>query len=170
MRCGCRVNANKPACHKDFYIKGARNMIVRDAKISDARALSEIYKYYVDNFPYSFEYTAPSAAGFGKRISDISGKFPFFICENNGEVVGFAYAHLFKSEKHINGYAKHPFTQSTDAHKKALVPCCMQNCFPQFNSRGLSKRMRFLAVPMKAARYFTKNGICNGGYATQCGL
>ena len=131
-------------------------MIVRDAKISDAGALSEIYKYYVDHFPYSFEYDAPSAAEFGKRISDISGKFPFFICENNGEVVGFTYAHLFKERKAYQWYAKHPFTQSTDAHEKALVPCCMQNCFPQSNSRVLLKRMRFLAVPMKAARYFTK--------------
>ena len=54
-------------------------MTIREAEINDAKELSEIYKYYVDNFPYSFEYVAPSADEFAKRISDISDKFPFFI-------------------------------------------------------------------------------------------
>ena len=74
-------------------------MTVREANVNDADELSEIYKYYVDNFPYSFEYIAPSAEEFGRRISDISGKFPFFICEDNSEIIGFAYAHQFKERK-----------------------------------------------------------------------
>lgn len=74
-------------------------MIIREAEISDAYALSEIYKYYVDNFSYSFEYVAPTAEEFALRISDITKKFPFFICENNSEIIGFAYAHQFKERK-----------------------------------------------------------------------
>ena len=39
-------------------------MTIREVNINDADALSDIYKYYVDNFPYSFEYVAPSAEEF----------------------------------------------------------------------------------------------------------
>ncbi len=51
-------------------------MIIREANINDADALSIIYKHYVDNSPYSFEYVAPSADEFAERIADISEKFP----------------------------------------------------------------------------------------------
>ena len=46
-------------------------MIIREVNINDAYALSEIYKYYVDNFCYSFEYEAPSAEEFAGRIKEI---------------------------------------------------------------------------------------------------
>jgi hypothetical protein len=36
-------------------------MHIRNAITTDAEAISQIYKYYVNNFPYSFEYVAPSA-------------------------------------------------------------------------------------------------------------
>ena len=74
-------------------------MIIREVNINDADALSDIYKYYVDNFPYSFEYVAPSVEEFAGRIADVSEKFPFFVCEDNGLVIGFAYAHKFGERK-----------------------------------------------------------------------
>lgn len=74
-------------------------MIVRDANMSDAGALSDIYKYYVENFAYSFEYTAPDADEFAGRIASISGKFPFLVCEDDDEIIGFAYANRFKERK-----------------------------------------------------------------------
>ena len=50
-------------------------MIIRQANVRDSGALSDIYKYYVDNFAYSFEYTAPSADEFACRIKDISEEY-----------------------------------------------------------------------------------------------
>lgn len=74
-------------------------MVIREADIGDAGTLSGIYKYYVENTHYSFEYTAPSADEFAERITDISKKFPFFVCEDNGEIIGYAYAHTFRERK-----------------------------------------------------------------------
>ena len=131
-------------------------MIVRDAKISDAGALSEIYKYYVDHFPYSFEYDAPSAAEFGKRISDISGKFPFFICENNGEVVGFTYAHLFKERKayqwvcETSIYAKHGCTQ------KGIGTMLYAKLLSAIQQQGFVKAYAVLGCPNEGSEIFHK--------------
>ena len=59
-------------------------MTIREANVSDASVMAEIYKYYVDNFSYSFEYTAPTAEDFASRITEILDFFPFFVCEDNG--------------------------------------------------------------------------------------
>lgn len=69
---------------------------LRVANISDAKALSEIYKYYVENTTISFEYTAPDAYEFSKRITDKLEKYPFIVAEENGSVVGYAYASAFR--------------------------------------------------------------------------
>jgi len=74
-------------------------MHIRNAITTDAEAISQIYKYYVNNFPYSFEYVAPSAEEFIERITTISKAFHFYVCENSGKIVGFAYAHKFKERK-----------------------------------------------------------------------
>ena len=47
-------------------------MTVREASRSDAAALSGIFGYYVENYPYSFEYNVPSADEFAERINTIS--------------------------------------------------------------------------------------------------
>lgn len=44
---------------------------VRSVQISDAGRLSEIYSYYVQNTAVLFEYEAPSADEFIKRIEYI---------------------------------------------------------------------------------------------------
>ena len=74
-------------------------MTVRLATVGDARQVSEIYAYYVENFPYSFEYDAPSADEFAKRIENVLEFFPFFVCEDGNEIIGFAYAHKYAERK-----------------------------------------------------------------------
>jgi len=50
---------------------------VRPVQISDAERLSEIYSYYVHNTAVSFEYEAPSADEFIKRIEHTTEKYPY---------------------------------------------------------------------------------------------
>lgn len=69
---------------------------LRVANISDAKALSVIYKYYVENTTISFEYTAPDVNEFSKRITDKLEKYPFIVAEEDGCVIGYAYASAFR--------------------------------------------------------------------------
>ena len=69
---------------------------LRVANISDAKALSEIYKYYVENTTISFEYIAPDVNEFSKRITDKLEKYPFIVAEEDGRVIGYAYASSFR--------------------------------------------------------------------------
>ncbi len=68
------------------------NLKVRKVQISDADRLAEIYSYYVLNTAVSFEYEAPSADEFVKRIETTIKKYPYLVCEKDDQVVGYAYA------------------------------------------------------------------------------
>lgn len=68
---------------------------LRMARPADAAALAEIYAPYVTDTAITFEYAVPSAEEFSERIARTLEKYPYFIAENNGEIVGYAYAGEF---------------------------------------------------------------------------
>ena len=62
------------------------------ASPEDAGELLEIYAPYVQETAVSFEYTVPSPEEFRQRISHTLEKYPYLKAEQDGEVIGYAYA------------------------------------------------------------------------------
>lgn len=71
------------------------SVIIRDACISDAPRLLEIYSYYVQHTAISFEYTTPTQEEFCRRMRHIMSRYPYLVAEVDGRVVGYAYAGAF---------------------------------------------------------------------------
>lgn len=67
--------------------------MIRIATEADSAALAEIYGWYVEHTAVSFEYEAPTAQEFAGRIREILLTHPFFVFEENGVLLGYAYAH-----------------------------------------------------------------------------
>ncbi|MCK9557698.1 MAG: N-acetyltransferase family protein [Candidatus Cloacimonetes bacterium] len=65
---------------------------LRIANENDAEALLAIYSQYTDT-AITFEYGKPSLEAFTERIKDISAFYPYIVCESDGVVIGYAYAH-----------------------------------------------------------------------------
>ena len=70
-------------------------MVIRDAVSEDAEALADIYRYYVEETAISFEYTAPDKDEMERRRKTYSDSYPYLVADENGKVVGYAYAHPF---------------------------------------------------------------------------
>lgn len=68
---------------------------IRIAKIEDAEVLLEIYRPYVEKTAISFEYDVPTLKEFEERMKKTLKKYPYLVAENNGEVIGYAYAGPF---------------------------------------------------------------------------
>ena len=68
---------------------------VRAVRPTDAEALAALYRYYVEETAISFEYAAPDAAEFRRRIEKTTAGYPYFVAVQNGEIVGYAYAGPF---------------------------------------------------------------------------
>jgi phosphinothricin acetyltransferase len=58
----------------------------------DAAPCAAIYAPFVANTAISLEEQSPTAAEFAQRIETISARFPWLIAEEDGSVVGYAYA------------------------------------------------------------------------------
>ena len=67
-------------------------MSVRIATAQDLPAMLAIYSPYVENTTYSFEYTPPTLEAFTARFQSYTAQFPWLVWEENGEVLGYAYA------------------------------------------------------------------------------
>ena len=67
--------------------------MIRVAREEDSAALAAIYGWYVENTAVSFEYEAPTAREFAGRIREILQTHPFLVYEEDGQLLGYAYAH-----------------------------------------------------------------------------
>lgn len=74
------------------------NLTIRTACPADAGQLLEIYAPYVKDTAISFELEVPSTEEFSARIENTLKKYPYFVAEANGEIVGYVYAGPFKSQ------------------------------------------------------------------------
>ena len=66
--------------------------MIRIANDTDAPAMLAIYAPYVENTTVSFEYEAPSREEFLRRFQAITAQFPWLVWEEEGRVLGYAYA------------------------------------------------------------------------------
>lgn len=72
------------------------DIIIRDAKVTDAKAIQTIYTPYVEKTAITFEYNVPTEEEFCRRIETVQQKYPWIVAMVNGKVVGYAYASAFK--------------------------------------------------------------------------
>jgi len=71
-------------------------MLIRSAQIEDAGALLDIYAPYVLSTAVTFECDVPSVEAFQKRMKATKEKYPYLVAEENGRILGYAYAGAFK--------------------------------------------------------------------------
>ena len=70
--------------------------MIRDVKPQDATAITKIYNEYITNSIISFETEPLTEEDMLSRIVQISSKYPYFVYETDGIVVGYCYAHAWK--------------------------------------------------------------------------
>ncbi|HXS37278.1 MAG TPA: arsinothricin resistance N-acetyltransferase ArsN1 family B [Flavipsychrobacter sp.] len=70
--------------------------MIRNACITDAKALSEIYNYYIQNTVVTFEEELISAEEMERRIAAVQNHYPWLVFEDDGVVAGYSYASHWK--------------------------------------------------------------------------
>jgi phosphinothricin acetyltransferase len=71
--------------------------VIRAATEHDAEAIVRIYNHYILNTIITFEEAAITAEEMAARMREVwSASFPWLIAEQNGVVLGFAYASKWK--------------------------------------------------------------------------
>jgi L-amino acid N-acyltransferase YncA len=69
---------------------------IRSGTAVDAAAICEIYNGYVRDTVITFEEASIPAAEMARRIEDVTARFPWLVAEEQGAIVGYAYATLWR--------------------------------------------------------------------------
>lgn len=99
-------------------------MSIRLAAEADLPQILAIYAPYVENTTISFEFAPPTPEEFRQRFLRISGRFPWLVWEENGEILGYTYACA-------------PFERA------AYQWCCEPSIYlrPDAQGRGIGKKL-----------------------------
>ena len=65
---------------------------IRIATPYDAKEILDIYAPYILETAITFEYEVPTLESFTRRIEQTLVKYPYLVAEQNGQIVGYAYA------------------------------------------------------------------------------
>lgn len=66
--------------------------MIRAANVSDVPEMLDIYAPYVRSSTATFEYEVPTAEAFTRRFLDITQAFPWLVYQQEGKILGYAYA------------------------------------------------------------------------------
>lgn len=72
---------------------------IRVATTEDAKCLVSIYDYYVNTTAISFELETPTIEEFKDRMNTIQKMYPYLVLEEEGKILGYAYAAAFHPRK-----------------------------------------------------------------------
>ncbi len=82
-----------------------KNSHIRPVRIADAARLAEIYNYYIVNTTVTLELEPITADEMARRISEISSSHPYFVYEEDGKILGYTYAHPWKTRAGYQGHS-----------------------------------------------------------------
>jgi L-amino acid N-acyltransferase YncA len=71
--------------------------MIRPASPNDADQIVKIYNYYIKTSTVTFETELLSAKDFADRIATILEKYPYLVYEEDGQIIGYAYAGIFRT-------------------------------------------------------------------------
>lgn len=144
---------------------------IRYATIQDAEAILGIYMPYVINTAITFEYTVPSLEEYTKRIEGIMKEYPFFVSENQGKVIGYAYAHKFRERAAYDWDIETSVYVSEDFQKKGLATLLYERLLEECTNRGYHNAFAGITIPNeKSVNFHAKLGFTSIGVFKNAGF
>lgn len=135
------------------------NMKIRTATPQDAAKLLEIYAPYVEKTAITFEYEVPGVQEFAERISHILEKYPYLIAEQEGEMVGYAYAGAFHSRAAYNWNVETTIYVRKDQKKKGVGRVLYDALEKILAMQNILNLNACIGYPEVEDEYLTKNSV-----------
>ena len=70
--------------------------MIRNVAVSDAEKIASIYNRYIENSTVTFETNPVTPQDVSIRIREVTDSYPWIVCEESNEVIGYTYAAKWK--------------------------------------------------------------------------
>lgn len=126
-------------------------MHIRSCTTRDVPAICAIYNHYIENTVITFEEIPLSVEQMRERIEGYMQLFPWLVCEDAGEIIGYAYASKWKDR---SAY-KHTAEVTVYLHHKhvgkGVGRALYQELIDQLAARKMHTLLACIAVPNAAS-------------------
>ena len=131
--------------------------MIRQATISDAERLLEIYTYYVRETAVSFEYDPPGTEEFIGRMKTVMEKYPYLVVEDDGRVQGYAYAHEFVGRAAYAHSCELTIYLDKDSRRKGYGMALYKALEKNLKEAGIKNLYACIGDPDPEDEYLTKD-------------
>ncbi|MDH3492394.1 MAG: GNAT family N-acetyltransferase [Acidobacteriota bacterium] len=120
---------------------------IRKAVVGDARAVAEIYNYYIEETHHTFETELLSEEMAEARIIAVSKRYPFLVAESEGEVAGYAYAVRFKLREAYEHSVEVSVYVKNDAKQRGIGTSLYTQLFEELEDTHVHAILAGIALP-----------------------
>ncbi|WP_105118479.1 GNAT family N-acetyltransferase [Streptococcus suis] len=124
---------------------------IRSAQIEDAADLVAIYAPYVEGTAITFETEVPTVAEFASRIKKTLEKFPYLVAEEEGALVGYAYASTYKDRAAYDWTVELSVYVAQEARGKGIGSLLYDALEEDLTARGFKNFLACIALPNPAS-------------------
>ncbi|RPI00261.1 MAG: N-acetyltransferase family protein [Calditrichaeota bacterium] len=125
--------------------------MIRSVMSEDAPAICDIYNHHVENTIVTFEEHPVSVAEMQERIRKIVDRYPWLILEQEGRVLGYAYACRWKSRSAYRYSVECTIYMAEDATGGGLGKMLYTALLADLKSRPLHCVLAGIALPNPAS-------------------
>jgi phosphinothricin acetyltransferase len=110
-----------PGIKPGMTVSEMSTLSIRPATLADIPAITRIYKHAVRHGTASFELEPPDEAEMSRRMQALlDGKFPYFVAEIDGAVVGYAYASFYRTRPAYRFTVENSVYVAPDLHRRGV--------------------------------------------------
>lgn len=130
-------------------------MKIEKVNIEDASELLSIYAPYVRDTAITFEYDVPTLDEFKNRIIDISSRYPYLKAVENGEILGYTCARVFRSPKAYNWSVETSIYVKLGKHRMGIGKLLYNELEKSLKNMGILNLNACISVPTKEDKHLT---------------
>ena len=128
---------------------------LRMARPEDAGGMLAVYAPYVEHSTASWEYEAPSLAEFSGRLREhLDTGFPWLLAEEDGAVLGYAYAGRFAARRGYDWDAEVTVYLSAAAHRRHAATALYTALLALLRRQGYVNCFALITHPNPASAAF----------------
>lgn len=122
-------------------------MDVRQIVMGDAPAVQAIYAPYVTDTIISFEEVPPDIMEVERRIAAILPRYPYLVAEEDGRIVGYAYASEHRTRSAYRTSIDVTVYVASGAQRRGVARCLYSRLLPAAASLGYHAAFAGIALP-----------------------
>ena len=126
-------------------------LTIRPVTLADSEAIRDIYAPYVENTAITFEYEVPSVQEFQDRITQTTQTHPYFVVEEEGQVLGYAYASSYYNRAAYDWTCELSIYLHEDARGKGIGSQLYEALEEALTKRGFLRFLACIALPNEAS-------------------